>query len=98
MWGNKPMLRNFVGCLKKRTNKESMDSLLSCFLKELSGDSSQTVQLCASMEYIVKKEAVAEPVSLSHFDELLCVDTSNNSSFSIFHGKVQELFKNAIMM
>ena len=56
------------------------------------------MQLCAAMEYIDKKEPVAVHVSLSHLDELLCVDTSNNSSFSIFHGKVQELFKNALMM
>ena len=80
MWGTKPMLRSFVGCLKKRTNKESMDSMLSCFLKEIIGDSTQTVQLCAAMEYIAKKEPVAVPVSLSHLDELLCVDTSNNSA------------------
>ena len=29
IWGNKPMMRNLVTSLKKRTNNESMDLLLA---------------------------------------------------------------------
>ena len=75
-----------------------MDALLSCFLQELRGDCSQTIQLCSSMEYVGKKYVAAKPVSLSDLNKIMCVDTSKDSSFSLFHDKVQAVFKNAIMM
>ena len=68
-----------------------MDSLLSCFLRELHGDCAQTIQLCAAMEYIDKKDTVVKPVSLAELNNLMTIDTSNNSIFSSFHGDVQSL-------
>ena len=65
MWGCKAMVRNLVYYIKKRTNKESMDSLLYCFLRELRGDCAQTIQLCAAMEYIDKKGHSSEACVLS---------------------------------
>ena len=87
MWGCNPMLRDLVHSLKKRTNNESIDALLSCFLRELRGDCSQTIQLCFSMEYVGKKDVAAKPVSLSDLNKIMCVDTSKESYFSLFHDK-----------
>ena len=98
MWGCKPMLRNLIKCLKKRTNNKSMDSLLFYFLCELHGDCAQTIQLCAAMEYVDKKDTVVKPVSLSELNNLLTIDTSNHSMFSSSHGYVQSLLKDAISM
>ena len=98
MWGCKPILRSLVNYLKKRTNTESIDLLLSCFLKELNGDYLQNIQLCASLEYITKKEPAIKIVSLSNASDLMFIDTSDKSPFSLFHGKVQAVFKNEIII
>ena len=83
---------------KKRTNNESMDSLISCLLRELHGDCAHTIQLCADMEYVDKNETIVKPVSLLELNELLTIDTSNELVFSLFHENVQSLFKHAISM
>ena len=63
------MLRNLARFLKKRTNNKSMDSLLSCFLRELHIDCAQTIQLCEAMEYVDKNETVVKHVSLLELNE-----------------------------
>lgn len=62
------------------------------------GDCAQTIQLCAAMEYVDKKDTVVKPLSLLELNELLTIDTSKISIVSSFHGDVQSLFKDAISL
>ena len=86
-----------VKTLKKRTNAESQDSLLSCFVREIYGDSRQTITLCSSMEYIQSPSKIAETKS-SPIDigKSIKVETGKGSQFVLLHGEIQQLFKHTI--
>jgi len=86
-----------IKTLKKRTHAESRDSLLSCFIREIHGDSKQTIMLCSSMEAIQTLANVGIPdVSPIDVGKSIGVDTGKGSKFVIFHNEVQDVFKNAI--
>ena len=91
------MIRNMVKTLKKRTNAESQDSLLSCSVWEIYGDSKQTITLCSSIESIqIPTKIVDAKSTVVDVAKAIKVETGKTSQFRLFHDEIQLTLENAI--
>ena len=87
-----------VKTFKKRTNIDSIDALMSCFLQEIHYDSSYTITLYSAKELRGNITGVNKaPATIEDITEVLNVDISKGSAFRIFHEQVQIILKDAIM-